>query len=692
MNKLSNKLAIQMISVIVAMIIITTGLFYIIGKNMIKTEAYSKLQEVSSSKVNLFNGKLKGLENSVKILAEIVKSKVDVSKISGNLSYLNGVSSDLEEQVQDFGDNTDNIESVYVRFNPKISETNSGLFYVNTNNNGKVVKNIPTDFSKFSPDDISNVGWYYEPIKKGKGTWMDAYSNENINVDMISYVVPIIKDGMEIGVVGMDIKVDLFKNDVMNTTLYNSGYMSVVGSNGDFVADKEFGLKDSLSEVMDGSFAEVSKEINDKEKNVTICKVRNSSQVVAYDKLINGSTVFIIVPEQELYSGMYSLLKGLLFISLIVLVLGTTFSYLIGRSFGKIISNIQWCLNSLAKGNFTIRVDRKLINRKDEIGVLAKNIESTLESLAKLLQEVMINTGVVNDGTNKLSTNINVQAKEIQTISKESREIGNLIESNGASIEEITASIEEMNSSAGNLTTKAMESSNMAYTIRERAENSNKECIQIASESKSNFNDKKKIILKSIEDGKVVDEIGYITDSIGKVSEQINLLSLNAAIEAARAGESGKGFAVVAEEVKELSEKSAELVNEVKKIVADVKETFNNLSIHSTNILSYVENSVILTFEKLIKNQKKYEKDAEQLSDISEELAGMSEELSATMLQISDAIEMMTESSLKATSENSVIIEKLSSTASELSSTVNIVNEQKKVAHNLRNIADVFKI
>ena len=53
---------------------------------------------------------------------------------------------------------------------------------------------------------------------------MDPYLNSNINVYMVSYVVPIFKDGKSIGIVGMDIDFNKIQGIVENTKVYDSGY------------------------------------------------------------------------------------------------------------------------------------------------------------------------------------------------------------------------------------------------------------------------------------------------------------------------------------------------------------------------------------------------------------------------------------------------------------------------------------
>lgn len=58
----------------------------------------------------------------------------------------------------------------------------------------------------YDESDVEHVGWYYLPVQAKKAIWMSPYMNENINIYMISYVVPLFaEDGTSIGIVGMDI-------------------------------------------------------------------------------------------------------------------------------------------------------------------------------------------------------------------------------------------------------------------------------------------------------------------------------------------------------------------------------------------------------------------------------------------------------------------------------------------------------
>ncbi|MCG2711726.1 MAG: methyl-accepting chemotaxis protein [Candidatus Omnitrophica bacterium] len=71
--------------------------------------------------------------------------------------------------------------------------------------------------------------------------------------------------------------------------------------------------------------------------------------------------------------------------------------------------------------------------------------------------------------------------------------------------------------------------------------------------------------------GSQVDRIGNITNVIDKISAQTNLLALNAAIEAARAGEAGRGFSVVAEEVRKLAEGSSSAARDITGLLKQIQ-------------------------------------------------------------------------------------------------------------------------
>ena len=81
-------------------------------------------------------------------------------------------------------------------------------------------------------NDLEHVGWYYIPVENKKPTWMNPYLNENINVTMISYVIPIYIDDVSVGIIGMDISLDTIQKKVEEATIYENGYFLSCGFRG----------------------------------------------------------------------------------------------------------------------------------------------------------------------------------------------------------------------------------------------------------------------------------------------------------------------------------------------------------------------------------------------------------------------------------------------------------------------------
>ena len=94
-----------------------------------------------------------------------------------------------------FGEHTDGAICVYVRYNPDFTEPTSGIFLTRNSTDEEFTSSVPTDFTMYDKTDVEHVGWYYVPVENGAPLWMDPYLNGNVNVYMISYVVPLYVDG-----------------------------------------------------------------------------------------------------------------------------------------------------------------------------------------------------------------------------------------------------------------------------------------------------------------------------------------------------------------------------------------------------------------------------------------------------------------------------------------------------------------
>ncbi len=192
----------------------------------------------------------------------------------------------------------------------------------------------------------------------------------------------------------------------------------------------------------------------------------------------------------------------------------------------------------LADGDLTTRID---LDQEDELGRLAKALNSAADSLENLISNVIVSS-------QNLSQAVEQIASGNQNLSQRTSEQASSLEEIASTIEETTATI---NQNAENAT--------RARDLTETGSGKSVEGNKIAVEAVASITDMNESSKK----------VGDIIAVINEIAFQTNLLALNAAVEAARAGEQGRGFAVVAGEVRNLAQRSGNAAKEIETLIKD---------------------------------------------------------------------------------------------------------------------------
>ena len=234
------------------------------------------------------------------------------------------------------------------------------------------------------------------------------------------------------------------------------------------------------------------------------------------------------------------------------------------------VRNISASINVIAGGDFVQKVPKKLVNRKDDFGNLAKTLEGMRHSLRGLLAQVKNESANIDNVVESIDANVFTLNSEIEDVSATTQELAASTEETAASADQINSMTQQIDDAAREIATRAQDGATEAEDIHKRASQSKTNAVENRQKMEQMQAEIRSSLQKALEDAKVVEKIGILADSILNITGQTNLLALNASIEAARAGEHGSGFAVVAEEIRVLADQSKESTEQINHVVNEL--------------------------------------------------------------------------------------------------------------------------
>ena len=315
------------------------------------------------------------------------------------------------------------------------------------------------------------------------------------------------------------------------------------------------------------------------------------------------------------------------------------FSIILSREILKGFKAVSKSLEIMSTGDFKEDIPEKLINRKDDFGIIAKSLKHMHDTVQNLIYEAKNASDGNNEMAVKIGENINVLNEDIENISAVAEELAAGMEECAASSEEMAASAHEINAASEAIAKKSEEGSAEAIEISKRAKITKRKSEESKVKAESVSLEIQKKLEVALEGAKIVDKITVLADTILSITEQTNLLALNAAIEAARAGEAGKGFSVVAEEIRSLAEQSKEAVENIQNVTKDVTNSVASLSDNSNMLLNFVKEDVSKDYDSFIEVAEKYENDAAFVEGLITDFSATAEELTASLYNVLTAID-----------------------------------------------------
>lgn len=372
----------KIILIILTAIVVATSIIGVTGIiSMEKVSDETSVQEMNltcSEKAQELNTVLGRIEQSVDILTEYTVDNLEsIDKLTDDPEYMDTYTKNLEELSLTIANATDGAVAVYVRFSPELAACTDGIFQVKNSMTGRFENRMPTDLSLYSQDDVEHVGWYYIPVEAGHAMWMQPYKNENIDIYMISYVIPVYKDGELFGVVGMDVDFDYIAKQVDDIRIYDTGHAFIMDENFTIVhsANYEPGtvvqdLSESLATAEDSELVSMDTCFDHELDGI--------KKKVVFQPLDNGMILAVTVPVSEIDATKNKLILQVVVMAIVVIMVFMFLGLVIAKTIVKPLRTLNDAAQEIAKGNLDVSLSCK---SKDEVGTLAKSLEQTVQQL-----------------------------------------------------------------------------------------------------------------------------------------------------------------------------------------------------------------------------------------------------------------------------------------------------------------------
>ena len=347
-----------------------------------------KMSLISKNYSNRFDSDLRAVEHSVKVMSYCLGKGFDPKQFKEHPnSYMAQYEKDMGVLIEMVAEDVNahngidiksGVEAVYFTINPNLTGRVYEVWYADRGGDG-LLQQMDSDSDPeypyidcFYPEN-ENMEWYYSPIMEEKGVWSKPYEEPEIDETIVSYTEPVFKDGILVGVVGIDISMDLMRNTIEEMKIFDSGYAFLVDQDLHFLVHPEYSHEDSIMSVYNGNVEYKLKKALSMQSGTIKYELMGTNKIMGYSQMSNGWILGCAVPVSEAYQQLKMHMIFILLATILSVLIIVKIAFRIAKSLSEPIIKITDIIENTAGFDFKASDTlNTFADRSDEVGVMAR--------------------------------------------------------------------------------------------------------------------------------------------------------------------------------------------------------------------------------------------------------------------------------------------------------------------------------
>ena len=375
MHSIRTKITTMTVCAVVAVMIITTLISALAIRNLGTNTSNQILYLLCEDGEKRLDSYFSSVEQSVETISSYAESDLETTSIDDLNSHIKRV----EEIFEKTANHTNTILTYYYRIDPAVSETAKGFWYVDLDGNG-FKKHEVTDITLYDTEDQTNLVWFTVPKATGESVWLPPYFTDNLDVYVLSYNVPVHKNGRFIGVIGIEIDYNTMAKTIDDITLYENGYAFINDDKGDIIYHPYIPMENLIGEkkpkVPDGLLGE--------DNHIKYTYEGVEKQAV-WLRLNNGMRINVTVPISEINVNWRNLIKEIICVSILLILLFIFLAMHLAKHITNPLTKLTEAALQVDKGNYDIKL---YYSGNDEVGILTKTFGQLISHMKSYIKDL----------------------------------------------------------------------------------------------------------------------------------------------------------------------------------------------------------------------------------------------------------------------------------------------------------------